>query len=255
MSKMSRKIAAMIAAAMTATTIGAMNAFADYSDLSLNDGDGGTKTGSASLNIRKVSGEDLVYNSTKVWDIDIEGNELTWEVKHNLGAQNLTWNSETGSYSLSTLEHEGFDFNETRDNSNSNYANDGDADEANDFDKSVTLKNKCNFSVTYTASAVNDVTPDTNFLNNPEYSSRINLFNVQSGDSGDMVTYGATADVTIRPDILAIEAYVNNAGRTDFLALAANNTSSKMQLGHTSFVFTGDDTLFEYNYNNVNITG
>lgn len=243
MRKMSRKIAAMIAAAMTATTIGAMNAFA--ADLTLTDGDGGTKTGSVDLNVRVIDGNALTYTSTKVWDIDISATELTWVVKHNLGVRTLTWNSENGTYDLGSDAVDGYEFNRVQTvGDDSNFTGVSDDDEDNDFDKSVTLTNKCNFAVSFTATASNAASVSPTDSDATEYGS--DLFSVVAGYTNSMNSYNATSTVTIRPNPLAIESYLNNTGKSAIDELIENNELSKLKLGNTSFEFTGSNTLFGY---------
>lgn len=242
MKKMSRKIAAIIAAAMTATTMGAMNAFA--ADLTLTDGtETGTKTGSVDLNVRVIDGDELTYISNRVWDIDIDATELTWVVKHNLGVQTLIWNSVSGTYDVGPDAVDGYEFNRATTGANSNFSGVTDDDAANDFDKSVTLTNKCNFAVTFAATASNaaGVSPTDSDAN--QYGSA--LFSVVAGYTNSMNVYDATSVVAIRPNPSAIESYINNGGKTAIAGLAVNDTDSKLRLGSASFTFTGYD-LFDY---------
>jgi len=242
MKKMSRKIAAIIAAAMTATTMSVMNVFA--ADLTLSDGENGTKTGSVDLNVRVIDGDELTYISNRVWDIDIDATELTWVVKHNLGVQTLIWNSVSGAYDVGPDAVDGYEFNRATTGANSNFSGVTDDDAANDFDKSVTLTNKCNFAVNFTATASNGTGVSPTEGDAAVYGSA--LFSVVAGYTNSMNAYDATSKVTIRPNPSAIESYLNNGGKTAIAGLNVNDTNSKLRLGSASFTFTGSNTLFNY---------
>ena len=233
MKKMSRKIAAIIAAAMTATTMGAMNAFA--ADLSLSNGDGGTKTGSANLQIQPYNGthNDAVRENddehNNVWDIDITfTDELVWKVNRNTdgGSYDLNWDVSQHKYVVDEVIRPSVRFT----------LKDGDARE-----KSVKLSNNSNFPISYNSSisyaaALSPYNP--------------NFFSITTGSSGDLAVYDYL-NTTANESTVTVDLNVNNLSQDIWDAMEsqavadANSATDPAPIEFTNITYGSLNFTFE----------
>jgi hypothetical protein len=247
MKKTLRGIAAIVASAMVASALGAVNVFA--TDLTPGSGltaSGDNYTADVDLSVTKVTGTTLGYTSTPTWNIVVNTTELSWQVKTFAGTQALTWNPATGTYSTSgepTGAAVGFNKDTT---DNPNYTNaDNTANTADDFDKTFTVTNHSNFNVGLSVATSNVVTEDAAFVN--DHPTQEKLFDVVNG-SASLTTSNQNAIISIRPDPDAIDAYLNNAGLETFSALTGSNT---YKLGKATMTFSRSGGLYNFDTNTV----
>ncbi|MBQ1433489.1 MAG: hypothetical protein IIZ09_10370 [Ruminococcus sp.] len=102
MMKMTRKMAAMVAAMMAVTSIGAVNAFAEIIDRPADNDLEPNRSGNVSVELKANVTEttDYVPNPIQaVWNINVDTSSLLWNITvTDSGTYDIVWNPETQSY-------------------------------------------------------------------------------------------------------------------------------------------------------------
>ena len=224
MKKMSRKIAAIIAAAMTATTMGAMNAFADeisvpdtvthYSD------DNDSKSAYVALNIEPyagVSNPATAVNTDEnkhIWSITIDNDALTWKVARNTdgGTFDLEWDTTDHRYKVKNATGETVSF--------SMYNNDAAA-------KTVSLTNNSNFGVDFSTAITyteNKTPQDTDLIK--VTANAIGNIPVYTTQNSNGITSTVTFDVSKLTDadwtLFGLDGTTHNLYRAGTLTYTFN---------------------------------
>ncbi len=226
MKKMSRKIAAIIAAAMTATTMGVMNAFAGAITVPTTaaehySNDTTSKEANVSLNIEPYAGltaptdPDNTEVGKHVWSVTVDQDALVWKVKRNVsgGNYNLQWDTTYHKYKVTDAVNESVSFEM--------YNNDS-------ADKTVTLTNNSNFAVEYDSGITCDLE---------------NLFSVSAGGSGTIPVYDKNADqvnnVATSTVSFDINTLNNNVGFWTTKGIGdGTDPRTAVQVGTLTYTFT-----------------
>jgi hypothetical protein len=251
MKKTLRGIAAIVASAMVTSALGAVNVFA--TDLTPDSGltsnsNGGYNT-EVSLGAYASTGASETFTSTATWKITIDSQALKWKVNYNSGVTTLTWNGT--SYARSGNAQAGYGFDQTNggDNYNSTTQN---------FDKKVTLTNKCNFDVNINAVTTNkagvEFPSDYDNSNTQNFFELVKTEGVGTSNNYSLTSSTPSTDIYIRPNIYAINSYLNNAGKTDFDEKSRTDNTDVLNLGKATLTFTKNGNLYQYNSNPVGDT-
>ncbi len=221
--KKTRKFAALLAALMCVSGMGAMNAFAGNYTI---DDDNNTNDGSSVTN---VTDNDAVYanlrvgtnitradtyQATPTWDVEVSTTDLTWTVTATRTyLTTLTWDSEHGAYSVGSTD-----------------AGTMGTVTVTGGNKTVSILNRSNFSVTPAVTIVGT-----------EDDTASSLFT--ASDTSAIESLG-NLNVTISPDDRAFQSAFS-----DFTVDSSG--ISVMARAKFTFARTNGSTLTQYNENNV----
>jgi len=222
--KKMRKLSALLAAVVTASCMGAMNAFAagEVSTNNYTEGGGGQSTysdlklepyvTSSSNALTGSSNNDTVNH---VWSIDIDGTSLVWEVeKVSTTTYRLKWNPSTNKYEKDSSS------------TNASYQmHNGDS-----VAKTATITNHSNFAVNYECSLVGKNADDSG-----NYYSLFDLGN----DYSDLIDIGRYAEQEVTFDVNQMTNDIWDA-LFDSAALANNTAVTAAKL---KYEFTADNIV------------
>ena len=216
--KKTRKFAALLAALMCVSGMGAMNVSAANYTI---DDDDNTNEGSAidsvtnndavyaDLRVSKTVQREDTYQAAPTWNVEVSTTDLTWTVTATRTyLTTLTWNSESGTYSVSSIDTGTM----------------GDVTVAGG-NKTVSILNRSNFSVTPAVTIVGT-----------EDDTASNLFT--ASDTSAIESLG-NLDVTISPDNSAFQNAFSNF-------TVDSNGTSVMARAKFTFARTSDSSLASY---------